>query len=266
MSTATTGGGLRWDWAVIRTLWLRDFLRLRRERSRWLGIVLQPVLFWVILGSGFADSFRLAGDAETDYLAFFYPGILVMIMLFSTIFAMMALIEDRQSGFLQGILAGPASRPAMVLGRLAGLVSMVLLQTGLFMLLAPLAGYPFGAVDWALLLLAIVLGALLLGALNFAAAWLLDSTQGYHAVMGVVLIPLWVLSGAMFPPGDGLIGRLMVANPMHWMVEAVRAGLEGSSTPAAWAVVAGLALGAVVAVALAGWVSRPPAGGGGGSA
>lgn len=258
MSGGAGTGGWRYDLAVVRTLWLRDLLRLRRERSRWLGIVLQPVLLWVILGSGFADSFRLVGDEDADYLGFFFPGILVMIMLFSTIFAMMALIEDRQSGFLQGILAGPGSRAALVVGRLAGLVTLVLLQTGLFVLLAPAAGYAYGAISWPLLFGAIVGAAVVLGALNFAVAWALNSTQGYHAVMGVVLLPLWVVSGAMFPGGDGWLGRFMAFNPMHWMVEAVRGALAGGAEASAWWTVVVLLVSGVVSVAFASRVCRPP--------
>ena len=120
---------------LIRALWQRDLIRLMRERSRWLGVVLQPLLFWVLIGSGMGQTFAIAGS-EVDYLAFFFPGILVMIMLFTTIFASMAIIEDRQQGFLQQVIVAPGSRLALVLGKIAGVTTVACVQIVLCMVVA----------------------------------------------------------------------------------------------------------------------------------
>ena len=85
---------------LINALWLRDMYRLKKERSRWLGVVLQPLLFWFFIGAGFLERVEVPG-MDGDYLEFFFPGIMVMTVLFTTIFATMSVIEDRQSGFLQ---------------------------------------------------------------------------------------------------------------------------------------------------------------------
>jgi ABC-2 type transport system permease protein len=140
-----TAAAPRWwseELSVISTLWRRDMLHLLRERSRWLGVVLQPLLFWLLLGSGLSGSFRAPQHGGASYLVYFFPGTLVMVLLFTTIFATISVIEDRQSGFLQGVLVAPGSRAATVLGKTAGVTSLALVQAALLLLLAPLAGYP----------------------------------------------------------------------------------------------------------------------------
>jgi ABC-type polysaccharide/polyol phosphate export permease len=103
----------------------------------------------------------------------------------------------------------------------------------LFALLAPAAGFAFGAVDWPLLLGALALSCFGLCALGFAVAWWLDSTAGYHVVMSVLLLPLWILSGAMFPAGHSrVIGWLQRGNPMAYSVSAVRRALYAGHAPA----------------------------------
>ena len=128
-------GVLAQEWGVVAALWKRDMWRLWRERSRWVGVVLQPLIFWGILGTGFGDRVQMAG-AQQDYLAFFFPGIAVMIVLFAALFATISVIEDRQSGFLQGVLVAPGSRAAMVLGKVLGVTSLAMIQVLLFLCIA----------------------------------------------------------------------------------------------------------------------------------
>ncbi|MDP6947165.1 MAG: ABC transporter permease [Myxococcota bacterium] len=218
---------------VIGALWRRDMIRLFRERTRWLGVILQPMMFWVLLGVGMGDTFRLEGAADVDYLTFFFPGIIVMIVLFTTVFATMAVIEDRQQGFLQQLLVGPSSRGAMVAGKTAGVTTVALLQGALCLVAAPLAGFDLLGIDWFGLALSMTLGCIGLTGMSFAIAWKLGSTHAYHAIMAVVLIPLWMVSGAMFPPRGGWMDALMWADPMTWMVDGVRHALHGGEAPVA---------------------------------
>lgn len=211
---------------TIYALWWRDLLRLAKERSRWLGVVAQPLLFWAVLGSGMAESFAVPnGVADTSYAHYFFPGVVVMVMLFTSIFATMSVIEDRQSGFLQGVLVGPASRWALVWGKISGVVTVTLLQCTLLILVAPLAGFPYRQIDWFVLLVMIILGSTGLTAMNFAAAWRINSTQGYHALMSIVLLPMWMLSGAMFPAPSNWTGTFIALNPMGYLVSAVRSAM-----------------------------------------
>lgn len=221
--------GLAADLALIGVLWKRDMIHLLRERSRWVGVVVQPLLFWGLIGSGLAGAFTLRDAAGVDYLEYMFPGVLAMVVLFTAVFATMSVIEDRQQGFLQQVMVVPGSRAALVLGKTAGVTTMALIQAGLCLLAAPLAGLSLAGIEWSSLLLALVLGCVGLTAINFALAWLVDSTAGYHGILSVVLLPLWIASGAMFPASTGLawLEPIMRANPMTYLVDALRHSLYG---------------------------------------
>lgn len=235
MNTPSKTSAFAKEWGLISALWTRDMLRLKKEKSRWLGVVAQPLIFWFFIGAGMVDKMSIPG-AEGDYLTFFFPGIVVMTVLFTTIFATMSVIEDRQSGFLQGVLVGPASRPSMVLGKLSGVTSLALLQCALLFLFAPIAGYSLASIAWVPLIVLVILTSLSLGALNFAAAWLLNSTQAYHGFMSVLLLPLWILSGAMYPhPGGGWLEWVMALNPMTYAVDGMRLAMTGNDVPLEYA-------------------------------
>jgi ABC-type multidrug transport system permease subunit len=154
-------------------------------------------------------------------------------MLFTAIFSTMSVIDDRHHGFLQAVLVAPVSRPALVLGKTLGGVTIAMVQAVAFIALAPLAGFSYGAMNLPLVLATLTLAALGFTALGFAVAWWIDSTQGYHGLMSVALIPLWMLSGAMFPSGGshGWVRWLMRFDPMTYAVSAVRRGLGGAAAP-----------------------------------
>lgn len=248
------------EWGLLWSMWYRDLLRLAKERSRWLGVVAQPLLFWLFIGSGIGDNFRVAGAGNSSYLTFFFPGILVMVLLFTSIFGTISVIEDKRSGYLQGVLVAPGSRFSMLLGKIMGVSSVSILQALLLTAFAPLAGYPFAEINFMMLFAAVLLASTGLTAINLIIAWSISSVQGYHAIMSILLIPLWILSGAMFPYRDTWIGKVMLANPLSYAVDAVRHALVGarstlaSSSPA---VSIGVLLG-VLALGLLGatWVCR----------
>lgn len=212
-------------------MWRRDMLRLVRDRARWIGVVIQPLLFWLLLGSGMGSVFTIEGLGGLGYLQFFFPGLLVMVVLFTTIFAMMAVIEDRQHGFLQQVMTAPGSRAGLVLGKTAGVATVAFVQVALTLVAAPLAGFDLAAVHWPLLLVVFLTGTVGLTALSFTLAWLLRSTGGYHAIMAVFLLPLWLVSGAMFPPTGGWLDVIMTVNPMTYMVDGFRHALHGGLAP-----------------------------------
>ncbi|MEN9808627.1 MAG: hypothetical protein RLZZ488_194 [Pseudomonadota bacterium] len=222
------GGTLK----VAAALWQRDMLRFRKERSRWLGLVSQPLMFWFLIGFGLNNVISTPiGNA--NYLQFFYCGSLVMCVLFTTLFGAISLIEDAQSGFLRAILISPASRLGIALGKISGLVTLVAVQIAILMLFLPLAGIPFSTIRWSALLAGMILGSSVLAALNLGAALFINSVQGYHAVMGLLLFPLWIVSGAMFPiPDSGIWGWLAALNPMTHTSALFRAGLLGTSDAA----------------------------------
>lgn len=224
---------LAYDLATIAVLWRRDLTRFFRQPSRLVGALGQPILFWLVIGGGMAGTFRYREG--TGYLAYFYPGVVCMVVLFAAIFTTLSVIEDRHRGFLQAVLAGPGSRAALVLGKAAGSASVALSQAALFLVLAPAAGFRLGAIHWPLLVAALVLVALALAGLGFAVAWAVDSPQGYHAIQMTLLVPLWVLSGAMFPvpEGNAALAAIMRWNPISYAVSAVRRALAGAAAPGA---------------------------------
>ncbi len=225
------------EWATVRVLWWRDVVRFFRQPSRVIGALAQPVLFWWVIGSGFSGSFRAAGSGSKagGYMGFFYPGVLSMVILFSAIFATITVVEDRKEGFLQAVLAGPGSRLATVMGKVLGSSTVGLMQATLFLLLAPWAGVRLHDVNGPLLIGVMVLTALALTSLGVTLAWWVKSTAGYHAVMSVLLIPMWVLSGGMFPrEGAGrVVATLMAVNPMRFTVDGLRRALGGDAAAVA---------------------------------
>jgi ABC-2 type transport system permease protein len=251
---------------AVGTLWQREVVRFYRQPSRVVGALAPPVLFWVLIGSGLGPSFHAPGaGAGTSYLAYFFPGIVILILLFTAIFSEISIIEDRREGFLQAVLVSPVPRSAVLLGKVLGGTTLALLQVALLLLLAPVAGIALPAAPGMLLLAAVLfLLAFALTALAAAIAWWLDSTQGFHAIMNLFLIPMWLLAGTLFPVAGtpGWLGTLMRVNPLTYGVAALRRAITPGS--AAGLPGPGLSFGvtaacAALAFAAAGWVaSRRP--------
>lgn len=208
------------------SLWWREMVRFYRQRSRVVGVILSPLIFWILLGAGFGTSFRsgAAGAAQQNYLAYFFPGALIMIVLFTSIFTMMSVIEDRKEGFLLSVMVAPIHRSAVVLGKVLGGTSLATIQGLIFLVLAPAIGIHFTAEQFGLTVLIVFLVAFALTALGFCVAWVLDSPQAFHAIINLFLIPLWMLSGALFPMSgaSGWIRAVMRANPLTYGVEGLR--------------------------------------------
>lgn len=248
----------------VWSLWAREVLRFVRQRNRIIGALGTPLLFWVLLGSGFGKSFRAPQtEAGMDYLEYFFPGAVLLVVLFTAIFSSMSIIEDRKEGFLQGVLVAPVPRLAIVLGKVLGGASLGLLQGLLILLLAPLIGLSYGPLQFLAAGGVIFLAAVGLSALGFALAWRMDSIPGFHAVMNLLLFPMWILSGAFFPAtgASAWVKTVMLLNPLSYAMSALRRvvydtrtsdALGDTSLPIALAVLgafAGLALLAAAVVA-----------------
>lgn len=208
------------------SLWRREIVRFYRNRGRVAGVILSPLLFWLVIGSGFGTSFRGgSGGSGAHYLEYFFPGALTMIVLFTSIFAMMSVIEDRKEGFLLSVLVAPVHRSAIVLGKVLGGATLAAMQGLIFLAFTPLLhGAHIGFSNIAPIVLTVFLVAFSLTALGFAIAWPMDSSQAFHAIVNLFLIPLWLLSGALFPlsGASGWIRVLMRINPLTYGNEALR--------------------------------------------
>ena len=220
-------------WIPAYSLWRRELVRFYRQKARVVGVIASPLLFWLVLGSGFSKTFQSHGAASaaasgsTHYLSYFFPGAIIMIVLFTAIFSMMSLIQDRNEGFLLSVLASPVSRSAIVLGKVLGGATLAAIQGWVFLVFCPLAGVHTTFVGILYAMLAIALTSFSLTALGFVIAWPMDSTQAFHAIINLVLIPLWLGSGALFPVSgaSGWLRFLMLLNPLTYGVDMLRNGL-----------------------------------------
>jgi len=246
------------------SLWRREMVRFVRQRSRVIGALGTPFVFWLLIGSGLRNSFQGAGVARPtmDFLEYSFPGTLVLIVLFTAIFSTYSVIEDRREGFLQAVIAAPAPRMAIVLGNVMGSTTLAVIQAMLFLLLAPLSGIPLTIGSVLTLAVVLTIVGMGLSALGFLIAWPMDSTQGFHAVMNLFLIPMWLLSGAFFPASGASrwLTWVMTVNPLTYGVAAVRhalyIGRENATTAPSLTISIAVTIGfALVMIVLAGRVA-----------
>jgi ABC-2 type transport system permease protein len=206
-------------WTVAWTLCQRELTRFFRQRNRVFGALGQPIIFWLLFSAGFSPS-------GLDY-RYFFPGTLVLILLFTAIFATISIIEDRREGFLQSVLVAPIPRWSMVLGKVLGGALLASIQGLLFLALGWLT-LDLGVGPLELLAVVALMFAVSFGltALGFVIAWRMDSTQGFHAIMSVFLLPMWLLSGAFFPADSGWLAWIIRLNPLTYGVSGLRALLQ----------------------------------------
>jgi len=223
-------------WLPVWTLALRELIRFFRQRTRVIGALGQPVLFWVLFGAGLRGSFKtpqwVPGEMSMSYQEYFFVGVAVLILMFTAIFSTISIIEDRREGFLQGVLVAPVSRLSLVLGKIIGGTVLAVLQAVLFLALGPalsLVGLA-PTISMHLSVVSIIAGlgflsllAFTLTALGYVIAWPMDSTQGFHAIMSVVLMPMWLLSGSFFPGSpEGWMSWVIALNPLSYGVAGLR--------------------------------------------
>lgn len=233
-------------WKAVWALAGRELTRFFRQRSRLVGAIGQPIIFWILFGAGLKNSFQAPDWANgleqpVSYQEYFFPGIAVLIVMFTAIFSTISIIEDRREGFLQGVLAAPVSRIVIVLGKVLGGTLLAVIQAALFLLIGPLLqtlGITSGlqlSLQLAPFLMAaafLTVIAVELTALGFLIAWPMNSTQGFHAIMSIFLMPMWLLSGAFFPgDGTGWLSWIIRLNPLTYGVAGLRRLLYSGSLP-----------------------------------
>jgi ABC-2 type transport system permease protein len=216
---------------VIYVLWQRQLKRFYRQKSRVIGSIAQPLLFLVALGFGFGSIFQEAGRGS--YIQFLVPGIIAMSILFSSIFSGIEIIWDKQFGFLKETLVAPVSRLRIMIGRTLGGATIAVLQ-GLLILIISFA-FGFKLNNLALLPFAIlfmILTAILFTALGTAIASKLNDMQGFQLLMNLLIMPLFFLSGALFPLTDlpKVINFIVRINPLTYCVDAIRYFLTSMSS------------------------------------
>ena len=216
-------------WSAAWMLARREVVRFLRQRNRVSAAIVQPLLFWLLFGTGLQGSFTAVGNQ--NFFEFFLPGTVALIVLFTAIFATISVIEDRREGFMQSVLVAPIGRWPVLFGKVIGGSTIAWGQAVLFLILVFLVGT--ASIGWttpALLLFLAVL-AVMMCSLGMIVAWPMDSTQGFHAIMMLGLMPMWLLSGSFFPipllssqssVGETILGTVMRANPLSYAMTEMR--------------------------------------------
>lgn len=228
---------------VIYTIWLREFKAFLRERGRIIGMIGQPLLYLLILGPGIASGLTINRAPDVGYVQFMFPGILGMSVLFTSIFSGISIIWDREFGFLKEVLVAPVPRWAVAVGKVLGGATIAVLQSMILVMVAPCAGiYPSPWMAGQLLLLCFLI-SVAVTSLGTAIAARMRSMQSFQMIMNFLVMPLYFLSGAMFPlaSAPAWMQTLMVLDPLTYGVDALRnVVLSGVELPAGSAPPAGL--------------------------
>lgn len=216
--------------SAIYILWLRELRRYTRSRAQIVASLGQPLLYLLALGFGLGPVFRKAGQGS--YLQFVAPGVIAMTVLFSSVFSGIALLWDRQFGFLKETLVAPVPRIQVMIGKTLGGATVALLQGLLVVIVCLIAGFrsvSLAAIPAAFLFMALI--AFLFAALGTAIGSVLQDMQGFQLIMNFLVMPIFFLSGALFPLSGlprvlDLITRL---DPLAYGVDGLRTTLIGTS-------------------------------------
>jgi len=232
----------------------REWLRLWRQPARIVATVGTPMVLLIALGAGFAGSISglMGVGDERAYAAFLLPGMMAMASLFASIFGAISLIEDRDSGLLLVIMAGPAPSGSVVMAKIIGIGAPAFLQALILLPAVWILGVYPSLTQTILAILATLLLTVAIVSVSLTLAWRVKSTQEFHAIMNTVLMPMWLLSGSFYPASESASAMrwLTAINPLSWPVEALRSSLNGLNSPLlgswAWPLTGVFALGSVL--------------------
>jgi ABC-2 type transport system permease protein len=203
----------------------REIIRFARQRSRWIGALVTPLLFWVFIGSGIGKAFQdSSSNSGGGYLHYFFPGMLLLSVLFTSIFSTISVIEDRHRGFLQGILVSPQPKIVFLLAKVFSSAFLATLQGMLLLAAAPFIGIILNLSIVLMVFLLLFLSASILTTVGFLLAWKIDSVAGYHSMMNLVLFPMWLMSGSLFPMQDrgAFFAIAAKINPLSYANSGIR--------------------------------------------
>ncbi|HLD58586.1 MAG TPA: ABC transporter permease [archaeon] len=227
------------EFGVIYIMWLREMKRFLRARSRIIGNVSMPFIWLVIMGIGLSSSLTIPG-MPISYFSFIAPGVIGMSLLFTSIFAGISVIWEKQFGFLKEILVAPVSRTSIVLGKIFGSVTISVFNGLLILVIAILVGgIPLSGISLPALLLAIVFMIMIsfsFVAIGLSIATRLNNMEGFQMIMSFLVMPLFFLSGAFFPL-EGVpiwMKSLAYLDPLFYGVDGMRAMLIGAGQMPVW--------------------------------
>jgi ABC-2 type transport system permease protein len=242
---------------AIYAIWYRDVLRYWRDRVRLMVSLVQPLLYLLVLGVGLSAALGGARGLPpgVSYVQFMYPGVIGMAVLFTATFSAMSVVWDRELGFLREILVAPIGRPAVVIGKALGGTTQAMAQGIIILVFAPLAGVRLSVASVLELVPLLFVLAFTLTCLGLAVAYRLRTIQGFQMVINLLIMPMFFLSGAMFPL-RGLPAWMAVLtriDPVAYGISPIRQAVLGGAgvPPAVLARYAGITVGGTALPALA---------------
>lgn len=215
---------------AIYILWLRELKRYSRSRAMVVASLGQPLLYLLVLGFGLGPVFQKAGNGS--YLQFVAPGVIGMSVLFTSVFSGIGLLWDRQFGFLKETLVAPVPRFTVMIGKTLGGATVATIQGLLVLIICLIAG--FRPVNWLMLPVAVlfmILTAIVFAGLGMAIGSQLQDMQGFQLIMNFIVMPIYFLSGALFPLNDlpGVLTFLTRIDPLSYGIDSLRNLLIGTS-------------------------------------
>jgi len=220
---------------AVYVIWLRNVKKYLRSKSRIIGSLAQPLFFLLILGFGLS-SISIPG-VQTNYTDFVFPGIIAMTVLFTSIFSGIQVIWDKQFGFLKETLVAPVSRTSIMIGQTLGGATTALIQGSLILILSlVITGVHTNFLGILIALAFMILIGLSLTAVGITIASRMEDMQGFQLIMNFLIMPLFLLSGALFPlsSAPGFLRILAYFDPVTYGVEGIRYGLLGISQINIW--------------------------------
>jgi len=212
---------------AVYIIWYRDILRYWRDRWRLVASLAQPLLFLVVFGSGLSSSLGgglFGGGRGLSYMQFMFPGIIGMSILFTAIFGAMSIVWDREFGFLKEVLVAPIDRWAVAIGKALGSTTQAMIQGLIILVLAPFVGVHLSLLTVIEIVPLAAVLAFGLSSLGVAIASMMKSLQGFQVVVNFLMMPMFFLSGALFPLTNlpGWMTVLTRLNPASYGIDPLR--------------------------------------------
>ena len=209
---------------TIYIIWLREAKTFMREKVRVIAMIGQPLLYLAILGRGISAGMRLANAGNVEYIKFMYPGVIGMSILFTSIFSALSIIWDREFGFMKEVMVAPVPRWAVAIGKSFGGATVAMAQSVIMVAMAPLVGISLSVLLIGKMLLLAFLISFAVTSLGIVIASGMKSMQAFQMVMNFMVMPLYFLSGAMFPMANvpAWMKTLMMVDPLTYGVDALR--------------------------------------------
>lgn len=214
----------------IYTIWLREVKRYFREKSRIITSIVTPLLWLLIFGTGMRFSAKIEGGV--DYQLFIFPGILGMNLLFTSIWSGISVLWDREFGFMKEILVAPVSRTSIVVGKALGGGTSALIQGSILLCIGAGLGIPISLTAFLICLPLMLIISVGLVSIGLLIASMIESLEGFNLIMSFVNMPMFFLSGALFPltTAPSWVHAASFVNPLTYSVDALRTVILGSCT------------------------------------